>query len=369
MNIWSGENQNTALRAIHPLAYLIVRPVVWLLTPLAGSGFHAALLATCLAGALGVLVFHQILSRLGAGAAFSTICTAIFGFANTQLFFGSNIESYIFSSLFLLLFVLECLRNDRLWRPILAMLAVFGMTASNLVQPVLILVTRKTPLKKLLLMLFWVGSIGVAGVLIGRLFYPNSDLFFVPSSLFKEQAYVFSALDMPKWRGIGKTFLLVRTILLYTVLGPRPYMLLDPNRDPMLLFFKFSMSTFSYSEYFGVGSVAVYAWAGLLLASFVGMIRRVIKEKFSQSVELQLSAGLVLCIIFNFGFHLVYGFEPFLYSADWMYALLLLVAIGWMAIPRKRILESALLLFLVLEMANNLACIHIILKMINSFMS
>jgi hypothetical protein len=157
--------------------------------------------------------------------------------------------------------------------------------------------------------------------------------------------------------------------LLYTVLGPRPYMLLDPNRDPMLLFFKFSMSTFSYSEYFGVGSLAVYTWAGLLLVSFCGLIRRVIKEKFSQSVALQLSLGFILCIVFNFGFHLLYGFEPFLYSADWMYALLLLVVIGWMAIPRKRIFESALLLFLVLEMVNNLACIHIILKMINSFIS
>lgn len=367
MGIWSGDGQTAKLRAIHPLAYLLVRPVVWLLQPLAGSGFHAVLLVNVLAGAAGVFVFHRILRKLGAGESFALLSTAIFGFATTQIFFSANIESYIFSSLFLLLFVLAVLDANRFWRPTLAVLGVFGITVSNIIQPIIIMLVRRLPIKKILRMLFWVGSITVVGILVSQLFYKNAGMLFVPSSMTKEQNYVFSALDMPTWKGLGKTMLLARTILLYTVLGPQPFMLEDPNRDPMLLFFKFTLKSFSYGEYDGLGTVAVYLWAGLLLLAGLGFIYRIIKERSLKSSEVQLSIGFILCIGFNFCFHLIYGYEPFLYSADWMYAVILLINIGWLALPKRNWLEPVLLSFLIFQLINNIHCFQLILGMIDSF--
>jgi hypothetical protein len=56
--------------------------------------------------------------------------------------------------------------------------------------------------------------------------------------------------------------------------------------------------------------------------------------------------GLVLCILFNLVLHLYYGYEPFLYSPDWAYALIFFVGLSLAPFAGNRILQTGMLIFL-----------------------
>ncbi|MGE5249478.1 MAG: hypothetical protein ACM3QS_04620, partial [Bacteroidota bacterium] len=68
-----------------------------------------------------------------------------------------------------------------------------------------------------------------------------------------------------------------------------------------------------------------------------------------------------------FGLHLGYGYEPFLYSADWTYALVLLVASALSPLAKRGWFQAALGLFLLLLMWNQWAFIQTILDAIAPF--
>jgi hypothetical protein len=67
-------------------------------------------------------------------------------------------------------------------------------------------------------------------------------------------------------------------------------------------------------------------------------------------VNISLAFGL--SVLFNFALHLNYGYEPFLYSPDWAYALIFFVALSLAPLAKNRFFQGGLLVFLIL-LANN----------------
>ena len=112
-------------------------------------------------------------------------------------------------------------------------------------------------------------SLGIVISLIHAAWYPSSKLFFLLSDAQAEEEFAFSIFQEPTWRAIGRVILLVRTILLYTVIAPRPYVFLKEvgGSFPRFNFFKIAPETFSYSSYNGLGNLLVIAWVILLLAA------------------------------------------------------------------------------------------------------
>ena len=74
------------------------------------------------------------------------------------------------------------------------------------------------------------------------------------------------------------------------------------------------------------------------------------------------SIGLVLCLGFSLALHTVYGDDPLLYSPNWVYALVLLVALSLQKWADHKWLQITMIVFLSLMMIANLSLIHQIMS-------
>jgi hypothetical protein len=139
--------------------------------------------------------------------------------------------------------------------------------------------------------------------------------------------------------------LILRTMLLYTVMAPRPYFFIQEvgGDFPRFNFFKISPGEFGLSEYAGLANTLVMVWVALVLVSGIVFLRNLVRTR-----KADISLAFILCLLFNFILHLNYGYEPFLYSPDWAYALILFVAFGLAPFAGRRWFQAGLLIFLIL---------------------
>ncbi len=128
MRIWGGMDQDVTLRSTHPYAFLLVRPFVWMASlVLNQNGHYGVLFINSLFGAGCVILFWLIIRKFSADDGFALLTAAIFGCSTTQLFFSSNVETYIFSAFGLLLFVWVLLQNLSLKYQVLVGAGIFGI--------------------------------------------------------------------------------------------------------------------------------------------------------------------------------------------------------------------------------------------------
>ena len=69
-----------------------------------------------------------------------------------------------------------------------------------------------------------------------------------------------------------------------------------------------------------------------------------------------------MCVGFSLALHMVYGDDPMLYSPNWVYALVLFVALTLQRWADRRWLQVSLIIFLTLLMNTNLRLIHQIME-------
>jgi hypothetical protein len=319
----------------------------------------SAILLNTLAGALCVFMAWLFIKRQFQDPVYALLIASLLGLSTAHIFFGSVIETYIFSAAALIAFVLILQkRTHSMSAPVSMSVITLGITLTNYVQTFIgFLVslfehqpgeTQKTfsaSFNKLSRFTALTLSFGILISLIHAAWYPSSKLFFLPSDAQTEEEFAFSIFQEPSWRAIGRVILLVRTILLYTVVAPRPYVFVQEvgGTFPRFNFFKIAPETFSYSAYNGMGNVLILAWVILLLAAGVLFLWNLIRTR-----KVDLSLGLGLCVLFNFTLHLNYGYEPFLYSPDWAYALIFFVALSLGPLARNRLFQGGLLVFLIL---------------------
>jgi uncharacterized membrane protein len=79
------------------------------------------------------------------------------------------------------------------------------------------------------------------------------------------------------------------------------------------------------------------------------------------------SLAFVFAILFNFVLHLSYGYEPFLYSPDWAYALIFFVALSLAPLAKNRLFQVGMLAFLILLAYNQIQFIQFILATVAPF--
>ena len=83
--------------------------------------------------------------------------------------------------------------------------------------------------------------------------------------------------------------------------------------------------------------------------------------------KFDLTAAFPLVILFNFALHMTYGYEPFLYAADWTYTLVLFVTASLSDLGKQRWFQILLLIFIALLMVNQWNFIHTLLAAISPF--
>jgi hypothetical protein len=373
------------MRAPHPFAYFIFRPLGWLLNLFTPTPTLSAILLNTFAGALCVFMAWVFIKRQFQNPIYALLVASLLGLSASHFFFGSVIETYIFSAAALIGFVLALQnRTDSIFAPVTVSLTTFGITLTNFAQNFIGFVviqvlkvfhpeqsgeTKKT-FRVFFMKIFQFTaltlSLGIVISIIHAAWYPSSRLFFLPSDAQIESDFSLSIFHGPQWKIIGRVILVARTILLYTVVAPKPFVFGKEVGAwlPYFNFFKVTPELYSYSSYNGLGNILIAAWVILLFVSGVFFLLNLIRTR-----KANLSVAFALNLLFNFILHLGYGWEPFLYSPDWAYALIFFVGLSLAPLAKNRFFQGAMLAFLILLAYNQVQFIKFILETIAPFYS
>jgi hypothetical protein len=362
-------DQMMTMRAVHPLALLILRPPAWLFSLLLnGDRFHAALLLNSLFGGVCVYLAWSFFKERTENTTYALLIASLLGFSTSHLLLGTFLESYIFSAAALIGFlVLLQHKNGKAWRLVPVGLVSFGITITNFIQTCIAFLLVRRNVKELVKYVVIVLALAVLFAFVQHIIYPSSEPFYIPSNLTGESAYRHDLLELPSGAVFSRANVIFRNMTLFSVVAPRPLILLEeigcsfPCFNTIRLF----RGAYQYASYVSFGSWLVRTWfLGLILAAGLFTWRL-----FKSPRDASLQAALALNLLFNFVLHMNYGDDPLLYSPDWTYALVFFFGISFEKIADKKWLQSALLIFLAALMFNNLEFFRKVLEAVLPFMN
>ncbi|MBI2333849.1 MAG: hypothetical protein HYU84_17130, partial [Chloroflexi bacterium] len=135
-------------RTVHPYVLIIVRPLVWMVSLLLKRDMlYGAFAVTALTGALCVFLVWYFVRETTSNSLYALLIAGLFGASTSQLAFGSLIENYIFLGAAALIFIVLLLKDKPMYMLVIAGLASFGITVSNIAQTVIahFMVKRNIP--------------------------------------------------------------------------------------------------------------------------------------------------------------------------------------------------------------------------------
>jgi hypothetical protein len=356
------------VRAVHPTILIFLRPLVWFISLfLHGDRLQAVFIMNALAGASCVLLAWLIVKRASGNTPYALIMASLLGASASHLLLSSMLETYIYSALAILFFIfLIQNENTSLKFTIPAGIVVFGITITNIIQTCILYFFKyprwKVIFKYVLLVVLITAALNVLQVWI----YPQAKSLFLPSNLFFEQRYVLNPFDF-SWRSAGRFSLIARAIPLYGVVAPTPFILTEEiGMDvPNFRTYQILLGEFHVAGYRDLADMTVKFWIVLLAISGISFFL----DLFKSPKQALFSLSLLLCIGFSFILHLVYGDDPVLYSPNWVYALILFVALALQRWAGQRWLQLSLIVFLVMLMSTNLMLISQIMEVSAPFYS
>jgi len=353
-------------RSVHPLVLITARPLIRLVALFMGDGWRlAALLVVAAMSAASVFMAWLFVVRAVGARTSALMFASLFGGSAAQLLFGSLVETFAFSVATLMLFWLLILAHERRFEILVpAGVLTFGMTLSNLAQPLIGLLATGFGFRRLARLAFVILALAVVLTSLIGLVYPGRQtLFFVPSDLAFETRFTQPAISTSVRAVPARAVYLLRTMLLYGIVGPTPVEVVahkDPR--PTLDLKTLDLRSGVSASYDGASNATLAGWLALLAAAVVMGAR---KLKKLQGTGLLI--GLGGSLLFNFLFHMWYGTEMFLYSPYWTCTLILLIALALSDIAEKRWFEYALASLLVLVLVNNVGFIAIVFRAVAPF--
>jgi hypothetical protein len=354
------------MRGPHPFAYFVFRPFGWLLNLVTKDPALSAVLLTAFAGGLCVFLTWLFIKRHFKNDIYALLIAGLLGLSTSHFFFGSVVETYIFSALSLILFFLLLDADRRSIFPlILAGALTFGITITNFVQNSIGFIVHRPRWKEIFNFFAWTISLSIVLSVLHAAVYPSSKLFFLLSSTQNEEQFFNGILEMPTWRVIGRIVFLARTVFLYTIVAPTVFVLRDEvgSTIPEFRFFKITPGTFSYSGYESLGTALILIWGIMLLTAGLMFLWSLIRTR-----KAGLALAFALCILFNIVLHIDYGQELFLYSPDWAFALIFFVAFGLAPFRENRIFQVGMFVFLLMLAVNQWQFMNVIIKALLPYM-
>lgn len=385
MEILASPQSAAINRAVHPLALILARPLLRLPASLMGAEWRlAAMLVVALLGGICVFGAYDFVKRATGASAYSFLFAALLGSTSTHLLFSSLTENYVFGmTLLIVSFLMIQTGEKRFSRLVPLGVAVFGITVTNLAQPVIGLFFNGNfapaeenarpagmfaGLKKAALYSLWVVALGVALTVFTSFAYPKAQtFFFVPADIAFEGNFVKPIYESPVAHVKEKLQVLARTMFLYNVVAPDPLVVVSQKKsDP---FPTVDLKTYDWREhrfasYKDFGNLPLGMWLLLL-----GMALALFAKNARTSKHLPLMLGLLGCLGFNFVMHGFYGTELFLYTPYWTYALVFFVALACAELANQRWFETFLAFFVLINMLNGGRFIFTILQALAPFFS
>jgi hypothetical protein len=353
------------MRPVHPFAFLIFRPLTWLTSLVLNENrFYAALLLNSAAGALCVLL-AWVFVRRWSGAAYAVLVSSLLGITASHLVFSTFIETYIFSAAALIGFLIIVASSHKsLHWLIPSGLLIFGITITNFIQAGILFVFSQFRLIKIAKFVLIVLVLALALAWLQSAIYPTSQPFYEPAQMLMEDRYL-SSIRSPE-RAVERGYIVARTILLYSTVGPRPLALLGEIdcTFPCFKTYQPHSGRDLITSYAGFGSWLARTWFMVLLLAGAVFARKLIRSPS----QVFLQVGLIICLLFNFGLHWVYGDDPMLYSPDWTYALIFFVALSLKDLADRTWIQFAALAFLIALMVNNWNFMHSMLVAVERYL-
>ncbi len=350
--------QGPHLRAqFHPLFVLLLNPIgVALRAGLRGlgveaSGRVAAIALSATAGGGGVAVFSVLLRGLGLASLRVVLWSLVFGLSASQFVFGSLPESWIFSGLSLLvLFALGTRPRPPRDGLVVAGTAAFGMALTNLAAAVLVRAR-------------WLVSEGRVGRLVDGLarylllvllatallsalqsvVYPGASPFYRADPLAREDRQSF----VRNFELAERTGDLLAHLFFFSLTAPR--LLVTETGTPRTTV---DFPDPSLAALRPEGAVHAVLWTALLFLAGWGLLR----------MREPLPLALLLWLALQAALHLVFGTSLFLYSCQWTFAVVALVAVGTDRLSPPRALDASLLALVGLQALANTAFLLEILR-------
>ncbi len=365
MRLTSDSWEDPYWRAIHPLALLILRPLVGLAALIFnGNRLYGAITLVSAAGALCVFLAWTFVRHATQAKPYALLIATLFGVTTAGLVFGSTIETYVFSAAALMLFFVFLLQEKwSLFYLVPVGVVTFGLTVTNIAQTLVGLFVFKPNIRLVVRYTALAVALGVVLSQVNNLVYPESNpFFFVPSRLLYEERHINKIT-------FRRAEIVAREAFLYNIVAPEPLAFSEGLPTPKFWFYKriiirkVSMDD-KLSEYEGaLSTFTALVWVLLLATAGVSYLRYL----FRRSSSAKISSALALVVGMNAALHLTYGKELFLYSANWTYALVLFVALSLKGLVKFRWFQIALVGFLVLVMINNARLIDFLLTTTTPF--
>ena len=357
----ASADQLIEMRPVHPFAFLLFRPLTWLLSIfLNGNRFYAALLLNAGVGALCVLLAWMLVKRW-TNTTYALLIASVLGVSTAHLLLSTFLETYIFSAAALIAFLLALQSDGRPLKFLVPIgLLTFGITITNFIQTGILLLFTEFKLVKIVRYGLIVLALALPLAWLQFVVYPTSQPFYDVSQMRGEDRYATGLKTME--RTFERSYSLGRTIILYSTVGPRPLALTSEiGCDfPCFKTYKPKYGQDIITSYAGFGSGLARSWFGILVLAGGFFVWKFVKAPMSVSLQI----GLLLCLLFNFGLHVVYGDDPMLYSPDWTYALLFFVTLSFKDFADKKWFQAAGLVFLVALTVNNWTFLRAMLEIV-----
>jgi len=342
LRLTSDHWQDYYWRSVHPFVLLLLKPPIDLIALfLKGDKLFSAFIVVALGGALCVFLAWRYVEKVTGSTIFALLIASLLGLSASHLLFGSLIETYIFLAASLLLFHLLLLEESPLPPLILSSLMTIGLTYTNFAQNALALFAVRPNFKLILRYVASVITLLVLLSLLNNLLYPGAHpFFFVPSALLAEKQNIFPLNPL-------RIEALVRAFFFQNVVAPTPILYNGDIPFTQFRFFKPEINKLS-NYHLSLQKFTAWFWLALILLGVILFIINIKKYKTNR-----FSLALMGCMVMNVAINLRYGKELFLYSPNWTYALILVLALAWQKLADARWFQITLMIFLVFLMLNN----------------
>jgi hypothetical protein len=319
-----------AVRSVHPLSLIIIRPLVGLVSNPMGEYYElGGMLVTSAVAGLCVFMSWLFVKRATESKTHAFLFAILLGSTAAHLIFGSLTENYIYGAASLILFFLLIQAGEKRFSILLpAGLLLFGITISNIAQGLIGLFFSRFGLRRLIQYCVSLLALGILLTIFTGIVYPGKQgYFFLPADIAFELNFVSSSpgtlsdpMRLSEPESIARKLSVVaRSTLLYGFVGPKPIEAIsDKPPYPTIDLKTFDVRTGGFAPYRGIAKLPVILWLVLLAGAFVMFVKN-----FRTSPHTPLMLGLLGAFGFNVLLHLFYGTELFLYSSYWVYALIL----------------------------------------------
>lgn len=361
-------DQLTVMRPVHPLAFLVFRPPVWFLSLLLnGNKFYAALLFNSLLGGVCVFLTWVFFKQRTKNSTYALLIAGLLGLSNSHLILSVFLESYMFSAVALIIFLLLLQREEKpLAHLVPAGLLSFGITMTNFIQTCILFFMATLHIKTIFKYILIVLLLALPLAFVQDILYPSSDPFYIPSSFSQEKDYQFNIFEAQPRSVSGRANALARSMLMFSVVAPQPLILLEEtgcNFPCTMVYYYDNDGVYFISSYAGFGKALVFIW--LIMLFIAGGL--FLKKFYNSPQSFALSMALLFNILFNFTLHMNYGDDFMLYSPNWTYALVFFFGISYESFSEKKWAQSILLIFIIGLIINNLNLFREILNAVLPF--